>query len=396
MAIITVGILAADDEQLDLLQALVDATTTGRTVMKELATSAEEISRKIKEARPQVLLMDVPPRNAAAALSIIEALHAELPHVSIFASGDMNKRQLIVDAMRKGACEFLDRPPSTNSLLEAFGRLTPAKRKGAEDGNRGKVITIVNAKGGCGATTVAVNVAVALNESHGKAVLVDLAPIGHAALHLNVKPNFGVIDALQNSHRLDASLLDGFMTRCDCGIHLLAGTEVPTPVKVSDEDVGHVFDLLVSQYKFVVVDASSRLDQLARMVCNLSDSILMVAETDMIALLWNAARVQSYLGEGQTRDKVRLVLNRFRKTIEFSDADAEAATDAKILWKIPSQYIAVGSAIDRGTPVALQKNLEVARAFRGLAAALAQDQQPRPPRSLLNSENATRIRALTT
>ena len=72
MAIITVGILAADDEQLDLLQALVDATTTGRTVMKELATSAEEISRKIKEARPQVLLMDVPPRSAAAALSTIE------------------------------------------------------------------------------------------------------------------------------------------------------------------------------------------------------------------------------------------------------------------------------------------------------------------------------------
>jgi len=160
--------------------------------------------------------------------------------------------------------------------------------------------------------------------------------------------------------------------------------------------VGRVFDLLVRQYRYVVVDASSRLDPLVRMTCNFSDTVVMVAETDMIALLWNAARVQSYLGDGPNRDKVRLVLNRFRKTPEFSDADAEAATDAKILWKVPSQYHAVGSAIDRGTPVALQKNLEVARAFRGLAAALAQDQQPRPPRSLLNSENATRIRALTT
>jgi Flp pilus assembly CpaE family ATPase len=132
---------------------------------------------------------------------------------------------------------------------------------------------------------------------------------------------------------------------------------------------------------------------LVRMVGNLSDTVLMVAETDMIALLWNAARVQSFLGEPGGRDKVRLVLNRFRRTPDFSDADAEAATDAKILWKIPSQYFVVGSAIDRGTPVALSKSSEVARSFRGLADTLAGEQPVRPARSLLQSEAASRIRA---
>ena len=394
MALVTVGILASTREQLDLLQALVDATASAQTVLKEFPGSVE-LSRKIKEFKPQVLLIDIPPRAPEPALGTINLLRNEFPQTAIYACGEMVKRQVIVDAMRAGAGEFLDRPPSTNSLLEAFARLSVSRRKSTDD-SRGRVITFINAKGGCGATTVAVNVAVALKESHGSAVLVDMAPIGHAALHLNVRPTSGLIDALQNSHRLDSSLLEGFMTRCASGIHLLGGTEVPTPVKVTEEEVGRVFDLLVRQYRYVVVDASSRLDPLVRMTCNFSDTVVMVAETDMIALLWNAARVQSYLGDGPNRDKVRLVLNRFRKTPEFSDADAEAATDAKILWKVPSQYHAVGSAIDRGTPVALQKNLEVARAFRGLAAALAQDQQPRPPRSLLNSENATRIRALTT
>jgi len=159
--------------------------------------------------------------------------------------------------------------------------------------------------------------------------------------------------------------------------------------------VSRLFDLMVNHYKYVVVDLSSRLDPLVRMVCAFSDTILMVAETDMIALLWNAARVQSYLGEASSREKVRLVLNRFRKTPEFSDADAEAAADARILWKIPSQYFVVGNAIDRGTPVALQKNTDVARSFRGLASVVAQDQS-RPARRLLNSEYASRIRAFST
>jgi pilus assembly protein CpaE len=395
MPVATVGILASESEQLDLLQTVVDATAAGRTILKDAVADLESFTRKVRELKPQVLLVDIPARNPGQALGVIERLHAEFPHMAIFACGDMMKRQVIVETMRAGAGEFLDRPPSTQSLLDAFSRLQATRRKTSDDPNRGRVITVLNAKGGCGATTVAVNLAVALNESHGNSLLVDLAPIGHAALHLNAKPNFGVLDAFQNCHRLDSSLLDGFVTRCDSGIHLLAAPQVPTPIKPAEDEVGRLFELTVNHYKYVVVDLSSRLDPLVQMVCAFSDTILMIAETDMIALLWNAARVHSYLGEASSRDKVRLVLNRFRKTPEFSDADAEAAADARILWKIPSQYFVVGSAIDRGTPVALQKNTDVARSFRGLAALLAQDQS-RPSRRLLNSEYASRIRAFST
>jgi len=395
MPVATVGILASESEQLDLLQTVVDAAAAGRTVLKDALPDLESFTLKVRELKPQVLLVDIPARNPAPALGAIERLHLEFPQLAIFACGDMMKRQVIVDAMRSGACEFLDRPPSTHSLVEAFSRLQANRRKPTDDPNRGRVIAVLNAKGGCGATTVAVNLAVALNESHGNSLLTDLAPIGHAALHLNAKPNFGVLDAFQNCHRLDSSLLDGFVTRCDSGVHLLAAPQVPTPLKPAEDEVNRLLDLVVNHYKYVLVDLSSRLDPLVRMVCALSDTILLIAETDMIALLWNAARVQSYLGEASSRDKVRLVLNRFRKTPEFSDADAEAAADARILWKIPSQYFVVGSAIDRGTPVALQKNTDVARSFRGLAALLAQDQS-RPARRLLNSEYASRIRAFST
>jgi len=52
---------------------------------------------------------------------------------------------LIVEAVRRGACEFLERPPATTALLEALSRLGSVRRRGGDEG-RGKVITVLNAK----------------------------------------------------------------------------------------------------------------------------------------------------------------------------------------------------------------------------------------------------------
>ena len=91
----------------------------------------------------------------------------------------MSQPQVIVSAMRAGAREFIERPTTTTDLLEAFVRLTAAQRKVQPGGTRGKVFTVVNAKGGSGATTVAVNLALALQAAHGNTALVDMAPLGH-------------------------------------------------------------------------------------------------------------------------------------------------------------------------------------------------------------------------
>jgi pilus assembly protein CpaE len=284
----------------------------------------------------------------------------------------MQQPQVIVSAMRAGAREFIERPTTTTDLLEAFVRLTTAQRKVRREGTRGKVFTVVNAKGGSGATTVAVNLALALQESHGNVALIDLAQLGHAALHLNVKPLFTVADALRNLHRLDSSLLESFMTRHADGLQLLAGANMPAPVEPSTAEFARLFDMMVNHFRYVVVDSSSRLDGTTRLVCNLSETVLLVGHTD-VASLWSAARVLQYLGETGGRERVRLVLNRFRKIPGFTEADAEAAAGAKLLWKIPNNYFAVSTAIDRGNPLMQQNHTEIARSFAGLAAALTQN-----------------------
>jgi Flp pilus assembly CpaE family ATPase len=89
--------------------------------------------------------------------------------------------------------------------------------------------------------------------------------------------------------------------------------------------------------------------------------------------LWSASRIVQFLGENAGRERVKLVLNRFRKIPGFHESDAETASGASLLWRIPNQYFAVSAAIDRGVPLMQQSNTEISRAFNGLAATLTRD-----------------------
>jgi pilus assembly protein CpaE len=372
---LSVVIVATDNEQRAVLQVLVDGTSVARTVHTCASfpvAASDPVTRRVRAANPDVTLVDIPADNPALALRAIELLHQEMADAAIFAIGNLNQPQIIVNAMRAGAREFIERPTTTTDLLEAFVRLSTAQRRGRQEGIRGKVFSVINAKGGNGATTVAVNLALALQSAYGQTALVDLAPLGHAALHMNLKPVFNVADATRNLHRLDASLLESFMTRHSGGLQLLAGTNVPAAVDPSTAEFVRLFDMLVTHFRYVVVDASSRFDAASRLIASLSETVLLVACSD-VASLWSAARVQQYLGESGSRDRVRLVLNRFRKVPGFSEADAEAAVGAKLLWRIPNQYFAVSGAIDRGTPVMDQRTSEMARCFAGLAQELTRN-----------------------
>jgi pilus assembly protein CpaE len=375
MAELLVIIIATDSEQRAVLQVLVDGTSVARTVHSAASyptVATDAFFSRVQAMNPDVTLLDIPSDAPTPALQAIELLHQELPQAAVFAVGSMSQPQLIVSAMRAGAREFIERPTTTTDLLEAFVRLSTTQRKVKRDGPRGKVFTVVNAKGGSGATTVAVNLALALQAAHGNVALVDLAPLGHATLHLNLKAPFTVADAIRNLHRMDSSLLDSFMTRHTGGLQLLAGANTPAPSEPSTAEYARLFDMLAGHFRYVVVDASSRVDAATRLVGNLSEKVLLVAHAD-VASLWSAARVVQFFGETNGKERVKLVLNRFRKIPGFHESDAETASGATLLWRIPNQYFAVSSAIDRGVPLMNQNHTEIARAFTGLAATLTQN-----------------------
>ena len=127
---LSVVIVAIDDEQCTVLRALVDSTAVARTVHTCASfpvAASDPVTRRVRTANPDVTLVDIPADNPQVALRAIELLHRELPEAAIFASGNLNQPQIIVNAMRAGAREFIERPANTTDFLEAFVRLITAQ-----------------------------------------------------------------------------------------------------------------------------------------------------------------------------------------------------------------------------------------------------------------------------
>jgi pilus assembly protein CpaE len=374
---LSVVVITSDEDQKALLQVQVDGTAIAR--MTHCFTSypqveGDSVIRRIQDLKTDIVLIDVAAKDRSAAVRAIEVLRSACPGTGIFAVGDMGQAQLIVESMRAGAQEFLPRPATTDYLLDAFNRFVASRHKHHSSGKRGRVFVVLNAKGGNGATTVAVNTAVSLALSSGSTALIDMAPLGNAALHLNLKTGFSILDALNNLHRLDPTLLDGFMTRHQTGLHLLAGHPGINMLNTAPSDYARLFDTVVTQYRHVVVDASTRLDSMARAVCDLSDTVLLVANPEL-ASLWSAVRIREFLSGSPAEQKLRLVLNRYRKMAGYPDSEIEATTQLKILCKIPNNYATVIGAIEKGMPVAQQNHSDTARCFVDFSKLLASGEE---------------------
>ena len=370
--------ITRDEEQQALLPLLVEGTAMAR--MAQCFDVYPQMERdatvqRIQTLKPEVVLVDLLPKEADEALRTIEVLHSACPQAFIFAIGEMSRPQLIVAAMRAGAKEFLPRPCTADQMLAAFQRFVSTQRKARSSGTRGRVYAVLNAKGGNGATTVAVNLALTVALTQGSAALIDLAPVGNAALHLNLKPGFTAMDALNNLHRLDSTLLDGYMTRHESGLHVLAGNPAVNAAEAGPAEFARLFDVLAGEYQHVVVDLSTRLDGIARVVCDLADTVLVVANPELSSL-WSAAQIHDFFAGTPAEQKLRIVLNRYRKSGGFRDSDIEQATRTKILCKLPNQYAAVSGGIERGVPVARQGNTEIARGFAEMGKSLTSKQAP--------------------
>jgi|SRR5580704_12822010 pilus assembly protein CpaE len=371
---ISVALLSEDREQLSALQVRLEATRLGKAVFSSAVFPSgptDAVLRQLQDSRAEVVVVDISRQDPQRAIRTIELIRATTLQIAIFANGEMTQPASIVASMRAGAGEYIDNSAGSEALLEALTRFASSRTRAPGTAGKARVFTFLGAKGGAGCTTTAVNTAVALQQSVGDVVLVDFAPIGHAALHLNLRPQFGVADALQNLHRMDVTLLDGLMTATPEGLHVLAGPQQPYPTEPTPGELARLFDMLVNHYRFVIVDASSRLDATTRLLSDLSNAVLVVTQTDVVSL-WSAGRIHAFLEEGSGRDRLRVILNRYKKIPGFTDDDVKQVTNCKVLWKIPNAFHSVSPAIDHGKPVVMQEGPEISRSFRALAAALAE------------------------
>ena len=167
---------------------------------------------KLRNAQdvPDVVFLDLSAGMGSEFL-FAQELNKLRPAVHIIACSTKNETnpEYLLEAMRSGVRDFLQKPFNRGEVLALLGRLgeqcqvETEKKKGS-----GKLFAVLGTKGGVGSSTVAVNLAVQMARSSGKrTLLLDFSrPLGDVAALLDLRPSFQIRDAIENVKRLDSTM----------------------------------------------------------------------------------------------------------------------------------------------------------------------------------------------
>jgi pilus assembly protein CpaE len=313
---------------------------------------------------PQVLLVDLrDTRSVPPALAAIKRQH---PAIGIVITCSSLDPSLMLEAMRAGVSECVAEPLAQAELQAAIARLSDT----SEAPPVGQVFAVIGAKGGVGATTVAVNVATELALlAPEETLLIDLhVPAGDAAIYLGVEPRFTIMDALENTHRLDEAFFRGLVTHCEGGLHLLAAGD-RTPTGAGTDRSRALIEFVARFYRYVVVDvprsdadAMDSLDGISR---------IMVVANHELPTLKSACRILPALRQRYGKDRVDTVVSRVDRQAEISHQDIEKVIGTPIRHTVPNDYRTALRSLNKGRPIALENHSTLASAFKRIAGDLA-------------------------
>ncbi|AOO80087.1 AAA family ATPase [Bosea vaviloviae] len=286
--------------------------------------------------------------------------------------GHVNDVQLYRDLIRRGVSEYLIAPLGTLDILRTLSELYVAP--GAR--NLGRIIAVMGAKGGVGASTVSHNVAWAIARNlDASTVIVDLdIAFGTAGLDFNQDPPQGVAEAVFAPERLDANFLDRLLSRCSENLALLAAPAMlDRTCDLSEDAFDQLFDLLRASVPCVVLDVPHVWSAWVKRALISADEIVIVAAPEL-ASLRNAKNLIDLMRAGRANDSgARLVLNQvgLPKRPEIDASEFAKALNVEVLSSIPFDAQLFGTAANNGQMIAeVQAGGKVNEAFVQIASAL--------------------------
>ena len=372
---IRVGVVAAKDTAESLHMQIAQTGMAAMVVRSEEACSAasDNSTRRIVEANPDIIIVEI--RDSSTGLQTLQVLQAALPKSRLLITSNVTDPQLIIEAMRSGAREYLPNPVSQATLLEAFHRylVDRSRTMNPASAKRGKLFCITSAKHGSGATTLAVNLAgIIAARSKQSTALLDLdRPVGDAAAYLNIKPAFTISDALAAGARLDSVLLDSYMQKSN-GFYLLAGfREYASNTVIPAERLEQLLDVSQNTFAHTIVDLPPTMtEDQVEVIAHNSQAIVVVLTPELPAI-WRTERLLTYLNKLESTDKVRVILNRSSSSDEISNVDIERLLRNGIHWRLPNDYRACIKAINSGNLLDPAGSKHLYRAINALATELA-------------------------
>ena len=370
--------------------AIVDPNDSSRESLKSMLLGMEmvwleaECSRYeffadvVAQTSPDIGLVAID-KDPAKALELVNKLGHASPDCSILVVSSASDGNLILQALRAGAKEFLTLPVRIEDLLSALGRISQRRSGSNDKRSRGSsVIAVAGSIGGVGTTSIAVNLGCMLaKDEHNSVALVDLDMcLGDADVFLDTIPECTLVDVAQNVTRLDFTLLKRSLTRHSSGLYLL-----PRPVQLEDvglvsrEDLQRVIGLMKATFTHLVIDLSKAYTPIDLVALEMATHILLVAQLDLPCLRNVVRLMMSFSHMEGMAEKVKIVVNRAGlETGQITLKKAQETIGKPIFWQVPNDFRTMIEARNNGVPLLEQApKAGVTQSIAGLASALFGD-----------------------
>jgi pilus assembly protein CpaE len=301
-------------------------------------------------------------------------------------------------AMLAGARDFLTKPPMGDELISAIRRAGemarterakdakqqqlvassivggPASMAGFASSQNGKVITVYSPKGGTGCTTIAVNLAIALNNEDTRAVLVDAnLQFGDVAVFINEQGKNTVLDLAPRVDELDDEVVEEILIKHDAsGLRVLAAPQRPEMAeRVSADQFSKVLQYLQRMYSYVIVDTSPILTDVILSTVDVSNVIVLVTTQEIPAIKNARLFLDLVQTMGISKDHVVFAMNRYDKRIAITPERISENLKHEVSVSIPLDEKIAITAVNRGVPFMLDnKSQPIGKGIFSLAEAV--------------------------
>lgn len=308
----------------------------------------------------EILLLHLDPNPEGMMEIVAPLITARKEQVAAIGMTEDRDAELVMRAMRAGMREFLWKPFPPEQLLDIIRRIGREAPSGTA--RAGRLIPVVAACGGAGATTVATNLAVELaqvtpwsgGQEKPKVAIVDLdLRFGQVTMHLDAQPTYTIAELCDSPEHIEPQMIERVVVKHATGVHVLAiPGDVEQAQRITAAQVAGVLAALLEYYDFVVVDGPVRMDHTAQSVFSMTDTYLVVMQL-LVPPVRNTDRFLREMGRaGFNLDQVRLVCNRYGREAGFLEpADVEATLGRPLNWMLPDDWKTASMAVNVGAPL---------------------------------------------
>ena len=331
---------------------------------------------------PNVVVLEAPASREALLEQLEELAEYCDTGTKVVVLGKLNDIILYRQLIGRGVSEYLVAPFGVVDFVQAMSKLFTAP--GAKP--LGRVIAVVGAKGGVGASTVAHNLAWTLASLTEMATIIadfDLA-FGTAGLDYNQDPPQGVAEAVFAPERVDAVLVDRLLSKCGDHLSLLAApATLDRVLDFGEGSFDSLLDAMRASTPWVVLDVPHLWSGWARRILVSADEVIVIASPDL-ANLRNAKNLIDNVKAARLNDAPpRLILNGvgMLKRPEIAAAEFAKAVEAGPTALIPHDAKLFGAAANNGQMIAeIEPNGKTAQVFAEIASALTGGADIRKPK----------------